>query len=164
MPSFDVVNKLDMVEVTNGVDQARKEVGGRYDFKGTNTLFELDAEKKTITLRSSSEDRIAAAYDVLMARMVKRNVSPKVLDGGAPEQLPGGTVKKTIKLKDGIDDVNAKIIVGLIRDNLGKLAQASINGNLVRVSSKSRDSLQEVIAFLRGQDLAVPLQFINPRD
>lgn len=164
MPSFDVVNKLEMTEVANAVEQARKEVGGRYDFKNTNTAFDLDDKAKTITLRSSGADRIAAAYEVLLGRLVKRNVSPKVLDPQADEELPGGTIKRPIKLKDGIDDVNAKKVVGLVRERFGKNCQASINANLVRVTSKSRDALQEVMAFLRAQDLAVPLQFTNFRD
>ena len=164
MPSFDVVNKLEMPEVQNAVEQARKEIIGRYDFKGTNSALEVDEKKKEITIRSNSADRVAAAFDVLMARLMKRNISPKVLESLANEELPGGTVKRIIKLKDGIDDVNAKKVVALIKEAFPKNASASINANLVRVTSKSRDSLQEVIAFLRSQDLPVPLQFTNPRD
>lgn len=164
MPSFDVVNKLEMPEVQNAAEQARKEIIGRYDFKGTNTLLEVDEKKKEITIRSNSADRVAAAYDVLMGRLMKRNISPKVLESLANEELPGGTVKRIIKLKDGLDDVNSKKVVALIKENFPKTASASINANLVRVSSKSRDSLQDVIQFLRGQDLPVPLQFTNPRD
>ena len=164
MPSFDVVNKLEFPEVQNAVEQARKEIIGRYDFKGTNTVLEVDEKLKTITLRSSSADRVAAAYDVLMARLMKRNISPKVLDAQPNEELPGGTVKRVTKLKEGIDDVNAKKLVGMIREAFPKGATASINGNLVRISSKSRDSLQEVIQYLKAQDLPVPLQFTNPRD
>ena len=163
MPSFDVVNKIEIPEDANAIDQARKEVGGRYDFKNTNTVFEFDDKKLVITIRSSSSDRITAANEVLLQRMVKRNISSKVLDPKADEELPGGTVKREIKLKNGIDAENAKKVTGLIKERV-KNCQASINGDLVRVTSKSKDTLQEVIAYLRGQDLAVPLQFINPRD
>jgi uncharacterized protein YajQ (UPF0234 family) len=164
VPSMDVVNKLDMVEVLTAVDQARKEVIGRYDFKATNTAFDVDEKAKTITIRSNGDDRIAAAFEVMLGRMMKRNVSPKNLDSQKNEALPGGTVKRLVKLVDGIDEVNAKKVVAMIKEAHGKSCTASINGNLVRVSSKSRDSLQEVIAFLRGKEMSVPLQFTNFRD
>jgi uncharacterized protein YajQ (UPF0234 family) len=160
---MDVVNKLEMPEVLNAVEQARKEIGGRYDFKNTNTALEVDDKAKTITIRSTAADRIDASYEVLLQRLVKRNVSIKVLDPQANEELPGGTVKRTIKLRDGIDDVIAKKIVKLVKETQPKVS-ASINGNLVRCSSKSRDSLQEVIALLRAQDYELPLQFTNFRD
>lgn len=163
MPSMDIVNKLEMPEVLNAVEQARKEIGGRYDFKNTNTALEVDEKLKTITIRSTAADRINASYEVLLQRLVKRNVSIKVLDPQANEELPGGTVKRTIKLRDGIDDTIAKKIVKLVKETQPKVS-ASINGNLVRCSSKSRDSLQEVIALLRGQEYEVPLQFTNFRD
>lgn len=163
MPSMDIVNKLELPEVSNAVEQAKKEIAQRYDFKGTNTSFELNEKEKSILLKANSRDRLDAAFNVLLERMVKRNVSPKVLDRQKLEEVPGGMVKQSVKLKDGIDDASAKAVVKLIRDNFPKV-QGSINGDLVRASSKSRDLLQEVIAFLRGQDLAVPLQFTNFRD
>ncbi|HVO29736.1 MAG TPA: YajQ family cyclic di-GMP-binding protein [bacterium] len=164
MPTFDVMNKLEMSEVTNAVEQARKEVGGRYDFKGTNTAFDLDDKKLTVTIRSTSADRINAAYEVLLQRMSKRNISVKALDPQADEELPGGTVKRVIKLKNGIDAENAKKITGMIKERFSKNCQASINGDLVRVSSKSKDALQEVMGALRVQDLPVPIAFGNFRD
>lgn len=164
MPTFDVMNKLDMPEVTNAVEQARKEVGGRYDFKNTNTAFDLDDKKLTVTIRSTSVDRINAAYEVLLQRMSKRNISIKALDPQADEELPGGTVKRTIKLKNGIDADNAKKITALVKERFSKNCQASINGDLVRVSSKSKDALQEVMGALRVYDLPVPIAFGNFRD
>ena len=163
MASFDVVNKLEMPEVMNALEQAKKEIAQRYDFKGTNTSMVLDEKAKTLTIQSASDNRVDAARDVLETRLVKRNVSLKCLDRQKVEPAPGGTSRQVIKLRDGIDDVNAKKIVKMLKDGFPKV-QASINGNLVRVSSKSKDALQEVIAYLRGQDLEVPLQFINPRD
>ena len=163
MPSMDIVNKLEMTEVVNALEQAKKEVGQRYDFRGTNTSFELNEKEKSIQLKSNSDDRLNAAFNVLLERMVKRNVSPKVLDRQKLEEVPGGMVKQTVKLKDGLDEVNAKAVVKLIKESFPKV-QGSINGDLVRASSKSRDQLQEVKSFLLGQELAVPLQFTNYRD
>jgi hypothetical protein len=160
---MDVANKLDMMEVANAVEQAKKEVVGRFDFKNTNTTLELNDKDKTITLKSSADDRVAAALEVLLGRLVKRNVSPKVVDRQKVEAATGGTSRQVIKLRDGIDDVNAKKVVKLVKDAFPKV-QASIQGNLVRCSAKSRDDLQAVIAMLREQDLEVPLQFLNFRD
>lgn len=163
MPSMDIVNKLDLLEVATAVDQAKKEVAQRYDFKGTNTTYELTEKDKTILLKSSSEDRVHAAFNVLLERMVKRNVSPKVLDRQKLEELPGGMVKQLVKLKDGIDDASLKVVVKAIKENFPKVT-GSINGDLVRASSKSRDALQDVMAHLRGLDLPVPIGFMNFRD
>ena len=163
MPSMDIVNKLEMPEVANAIEQAKKELAQRYDFKGTNTALELSEKDKTLTIKSNSDDRLNAAFIVLLERMMKRNVSPKVLDRQKLEQAPGGIVKQVVKLKDGIDDVSAKKVVKLIKETFPKV-QGSINGNLVRATGKKRDDLQEVIAFLRGQEFEVPLQFTNFRD
>ena len=163
MPSVDIVNKLDLLEVNTALDQAKKEVAQRYDFKGTNTTFELIEKDKSILVKSNSEDRVMAAVGVLMERMVKRNISPKVLDRQKLEELPGGMVKQLVKLKDGIDVENAKNVVRIIKEKFPKVS-ASINGDLVRVSSKSRDDLQQVLAHLRGLDLPVPLAEANRRD
>jgi cyclic-di-GMP-binding protein len=163
MPSMDIVNKLDLLEVTTAVDQAKKEVAQRYDFKGTNTTYEFVEKDKTILLKSNSDDRVNAAFTVLMERLMKRNVSPKVLDRQKLEELPGGMVKQLVKLKDGIDVENAKAVVKIIKERFPKVT-ASINGDLVRASSKSRDELQDVIAHFRTVDLPVPLGFTNRRD
>lgn len=163
MPSMDIVNKLEMPEVANAIEQAKKELAQRYDFKGTNTALELSEKDKTLTIKSNSDDRLNAAFIVLLERMMKRNVSPKVLDRQKLEQAPGGIVKQVVKLKDGIDDVSAKKVVKLIKETFPKV-QGSINGNLVRATGKKRDDLQEVIAFLRSQEFEVPLQFTNFRD
>ena len=163
MPSVDIVNKLDLLEVTTAVDQAKKEVAQRYDFKGTSTSFELTEKDKTILLKSNSEDRLNAAFGVLMERCMKRNVSPKVLDRQKLEELPGGMFKQIVKLKDGIDSENAKAVVKIVKETFPKVS-ASINGDLVRVSSKSRDELQSVLAHLRGLDFPLPLGETNRRE
>ncbi len=163
MPSMDVVNKLEWPEVVNAVDQARKEIGQRFDFKGTNTVLELNEKEKSLEIRSSTDDRVTAALDVVETRLVKRAVSLKCLDKQKVEPGPGGTSKQKIKLRDGIDDVNAKKLVKHVKDSHPKV-QASINGNFVRCSSKSRDSLQEVIAAMKALDFELPLAFVNFRD
>lgn len=163
MPSVDVVNKLDLLEVTTAVDQAKKEVNQRYDFKGTNTTYELVEKDKTILLKSNSDDRVNAAFNVLLERLMKRNVSPKVLDRQKLEELPGGMVKQLVKLKDGIDSENAKAVVKIVKETFPKVT-ASINGDLVRLSSKSRDELQSVLQHLRSIDFPLPLHETNRRD
>lgn len=163
MPSMDIVNKLEMPEVVNAIEQAKKEIVQRFDFKGTNTTVELNEKDKTILVKSASDNRVTAAVDVLEGRLVKRNVSLKCLDKQKLEPGPGGTSKQTIKLRDGIDEDNAKKIVKQIKEKHPKV-QPAIQGNVVRASSKSRDFLQEVIADLRAAEFPLPLQFINFRD
>ena len=163
MPSMDIVNKLEMPEVVNAIEQAKKEIVQRFDFKGTNTTVELNDKDKTILVKSASDNRVAAAVDVLEGRLVKRSVSLKCLDKQKIEPGPNNTSKQTIKLRDGIDEENAKKIVKQIKEKHPKV-QPSIQGNAVRASSKSRDFLQEVIADLRGAEFPLPLQFINFRD
>jgi len=160
MPSFDVVSKLDHHEVDNAVDQAKREVATRFDFKDTDT--EIDKNQDGIALRSSSEGRVEGALKVLEEKMVRRKVSLRSLDPQKP-QPSGQTWRQLIKLKEGVDIENAKKIVKLLKDSKIKV-QAAIQGDLVRVSGKKRDDLQEAIAFLRGQDLGLPLQFINFRE
>lgn len=160
MPSFDVVSKLDHHEVDNAVDQAKREVATRFDFKDTDT--EIDKNQDGIALRSSSEGRVEGALKVLEEKMVRRKVSLRSLDPQKP-QPSGQTWRQLIKLKEGVDIENAKRIVKLLKDSKIKV-QAAIQGDLVRVSGKKRDDLQEAIAFLRGQDLGLPLQFINFRE
>ena len=160
MPSFDVVSKLDHHEVDNALDQAKREVGQRFDFKDTGTEIEKNADG--IVLRSSTEDRLAAALKVLEDKMVKRKVSLKSLDVGYAAQS-GQTWRQLVKLKEGVDIDRARAIVKAIKDSKIKV-QAAIQGDLVRVSGKKRDELQETIALLRSQDHGLPLQFINFRE
>ncbi|HEY8427374.1 MAG TPA: YajQ family cyclic di-GMP-binding protein [Sandaracinaceae bacterium] len=161
MPSFDVVSKLDHHEVDNAIDQARREVSQRFDFKGTDTTIEKTAEG--IVIRSNSEGRCTAAYDVLAEKMVKRKVSLKALDPESPKPAGGSTYRMLVKLKEGVDQETAKKIVKLLKDSKTKV-QAAIQGDVVRVSHKKRDALQEAIQLIKAQDIALPLQFQNFRD
>jgi uncharacterized protein YajQ (UPF0234 family) len=160
MPSFDVVSKLDRHEVDNAVDQAKREITTRFDFKDTGT--EIEKNEEGISIKSNSEGRIEGAFKVLEDKMVKRKVSLKSLDPQKP-QPSGQTWRQLIKLKEGVDIDRAKQIVKAIKDSKIKV-QAAIQGDLVRVTGKKRDELQETIALLRNQDFGLPLQFINFRD
>lgn len=161
MPSFDVVSKLDHHEVDNAVDQARRELATRFDFKDTNT--DLEKTKEGITIRSDTEGRLDAALKVLEDKLVKRKVSLKALDVADAQPAGGQTWKQLVKLKEGVDQDRAKQIVKAIKDSKTKV-QAAIQGDLVRVSGKKRDDLQEAIALLKSQDFGLPLQFINFRE
>ena len=160
MPTFDVVSEVDMQEVKNAVDQASREVATRFDFKDTGSSIELSGNE--IRLHSSTEDRLKAVVQVLEEKLVKRSVSLKVLDYGKVEEASKGTVRQTVKLRQGIDQDLARAITKLIRDRAPKV-RGAIQGDAVRVSGKNKDDLQAVIKLLRDQDYVVPLQFINYR-
>ncbi|HJL19396.1 MAG TPA: YajQ family cyclic di-GMP-binding protein [Sandaracinaceae bacterium LLY-WYZ-13_1] len=161
MPSFDVVSELDHHEVDNAVDQARREVSQRYDFKGTNTQIERTGEGIVIT--SSSDTRCNAAYEVLLGKMAKRKVPMKALKANEPKPAGGSTYRQLVELQEGIDKDRAKRIVKLLKESKLKV-QASIQGDVVRVSHKKRDTLQEAIQLLKGADIDLPLQYQNFRD
>lgn len=158
--SFDVVSEVDTQEVTNAVAQTLKEIETRFDFKGSKSKVDFDG--KQLVLHSDDEFKLGALYDVLQSKCVKRSVSLKALKPGKVEPASGGTVRQTVALQQGLDTEHAKQIVKLIKDSKMKV-QASIQGDQVRVTGKSRDDLQQVIALLRGEDLDVPLQFTNYR-
>jgi len=163
MPSFDVVSQFDLQEVRNAVDQASREATTRFDFKGTDSSVELQGED-AIVLRSQSEDRLNALRTVLEEKLVKRKVSLKVLDPGKVEEAAGGTARQTIALRAGISSEKAKELNKFIKGLNVKGVQSQTQGDQLRVTGKSRDSLQEVIAGLREGDFGVPLQFENFRD
>jgi uncharacterized protein YajQ (UPF0234 family) len=158
--SFDVVSKVDTMETENAVNQARKEVDQRYDFKGVGASIDLAGE--TITLRAASEERVRAVLDVLQSKLIKRGISLKSLDAGEPV-ASGKEYRIEAKLKNGIDTEHAKKIGKLIRDEAPKSVKSQIQGDEVRVQSKSRDDLQATIALLKNADLDLDLQFINFR-
>jgi cyclic-di-GMP-binding protein len=160
MPSFDVVSELDRHEVDNAIDQAQREVSTRFDFKDTNTLIEKTSEG--INIKSSSQNRVEGAFRVLEDKLVKRKVSLKSLDPQEPKPS-GQTWKQLVKLKEGVDMDRAKQIVKALKDSKLKV-QASIQGDVVRVTGKKKDDLQEAIAFLRGGDYGLPLQYKNFRE
>ncbi|NLA66474.1 MAG: YajQ family cyclic di-GMP-binding protein [Leucobacter sp.] len=158
--SFDVVSKLDSMEIDNAVNQARKEIEQRYDFKGVGA--EVQLTDKVVLLKASSEERVNAVLDVLQSKFIKRGMSLKALDAGDP--YPSGKEYRIeVKLKEGIDQATAKTLNKLIRDEGPKSVKSQIQGDELRVSSKSRDDLQTTIALLKDADVEVALQFINFR-
>ena len=161
MRSFDVVSELNEHELDNAVNQTKKEIAQRYDFKDTQS--EIERSKEGIVLRSNSEGRIDAARDVLESKVVRRKLSLKILDAKKPEQAGGQMWRQLIQLKEGISKEKAKEIVKAVKDSKIKV-QASIQGDTVRVSGKKRDHLQETIALLKERDFDLPLQFVNFRD
>ena len=159
--SFDVVSKVEIQEVKNAIDQASKEVGARFDLKNSKSTIALEGDE-TIQLASQDEYTIKAVIDILAQKLVKRGVSLKNLEYEKIEPASNSSVRQKIKLKQGISSDVAKKIVAMIKDSKKK-AQASIQGDTVRVTSKDRDTLQEIMAMLRGKDLGVELQFTNFR-
>ena len=159
--SFDVVSKVDMQEVRNAIDQAMKEIHQRFDLKDSHSEIKLEGSD-TIQLASANEYKLEAVKDILGNKLVKRGVSLKNLTYGKVEPAAGQSVRQKVSLQQGIPAEKAKEIVRLIKDSKKK-AQASIQGDTVRISSKDRDVLQEIIALLRGKDLGLDLQFTNYR-
>ena len=162
-PSFDVSTGADLQEVDNGVNQALKEIAQRYDFKGTHCTIEFDRTKAEIRLSADDEFRMDQLLEVLRTRLVKRNVPVKNLQIGDLVPGAGTSVRRTIGLTQGIPPDAAKKMVKAIKDQGFKKVQASIQGDEVRVTAPSKDELQTVIAFLRGQDFGVELKFGNYR-
>ncbi len=160
--SFDVVSTVDMQEVKNAVDQTLKELGQRFDFKGSKSTLTLKEKEKVLEVVSDDDYKLKAVLDILKAKWVKRNISLKALDYGKVEQALGGTVRQHITIQSGIIDEKAKAIVKRIKGEKFKV-QGQIQGDQVRVQSKSKDELQSVIAFLKQQDFGIDLQFINFR-
>lgn len=158
--SFDIVSKVDSQEVANALNQAEKEVEQRYDFKGVGASIEQSGEK--ILMKASSEERVKAVLDVFQSKLVKRGISLKSLDAGAPF-ASGKEFRIEAKMKNGINQEQAKKISKIIRDEGPKSVKSQIQGDELRVTSKSRDDLQEVQALLRSKDLEVDLQFVNYR-
>jgi uncharacterized protein YajQ (UPF0234 family) len=158
--SFDIVSKVDPQEVANALNQAHKEVEQRYDFKGVGASIEQSGEK--ILMKANSEERVKAILDVFQSKLVKRGVSLKSLEDGKP--FPSGKeFRIEAKIKDGINQEQAKKISKIIREEGPKSIKSQIQGDELRVSSKSRDDLQELQALLKSKDLEVDLQFVNYR-
>ena len=158
--SFDIVSKVDRQETDNALNQAAKEIQQRYDFKGTDADISWSGE--SIVIKANSEERVKAALDVFQTKLIKRGISLKSLDSSEP-QPSGKEFRITSTMKNGIDQENAKKISKIIRDEGPKSLKSQIQGDELRVSSKSRDDLQQLIALLRGKDLDVDLQFVNYR-
>lgn len=161
--SFDVVSEFDRQELLNAVEQTKKDIMSRFDLKDSNSSVELEADK-TITITTNDDMKLRNIVDILQGKMVKRNLSIKILDPKPVENALGGNVRQVFELKKGLTQDLAKKIVGAIKDTKLKV-QASIQGEQVRVSGKSRDDLQDVIKFLREKEdvFNIPLQFTNYR-
>ena len=160
MPSFDVVFKVDLQEVDNAVNQARKEINQRYDFKGTHN--EIDLENECIVILAADDYKLTAVVDILRGKLARRSVSPTCLDFGKKEPASHGAMRQRITLLQGIDKERGKEIVKAIKDSKLKV-QAQIMEDQVRVSGKKIDNLQDVIQLLKGKDFGIDLQFINMR-
>ena len=159
--SFDIVSKVDRQEADNALNQAAKELATRFDFRGTDTTIAWKGDE-VVEIVSSTEERAKAAVDVFKEKLIRRDISMKAFDAGEPQ--PSGKIYKVSgTIKEGISSENAKKITKLIRDEGPKGVKAQIQGDEIRVSSKKRDDLQEVIALLKGADLEVALQFVNYR-
>ena len=160
--TFDIVSKIDLAEVNNAIQQALKEVITRYDLKDSKSEILLNEKDHKILLESQDEFKLKAVADVFEQKLVKRKVPLKGLTFGTPTQAAGSRMRQEISLQQGIPIEKAREIVKIIKDSKKKV-QASIQGDLVRVSGRDRDSLQEVIALLRGQDFGIDMQFTNYR-
>lgn len=163
LASFDVTTGVDLQEVDNAVNQAQKEIAQRYDFKGSKASIDFKRGESMIVLVADDEYRMRALFDVLQAKMIKRGVPVKNLDLGEIKPAGGDTVRREIKLKTALDSDTAKKVAAAIKEAKLKKVQAAIQGDQVRVSSPSRDDLQEAIALLRSRDFGVELTFGNYR-
>lgn len=159
--SFDIVSKADPQEVKNAIQQAQREIETRFDFRNSMSEIEHD-DKETLTLRSDDEARMQALIDVLQSKLIKRGVDIRFLEYGKLEAATKGTVRQIVTIKNGLPTDTAKKIVKMIKDK-GLKAQAQIQDQQVRVTSKSKDDLQAVMSLLKGTDLDAPLQFTNYR-
>jgi len=160
--SFDIVSEVNLQEVDNAVNQARKEITQRYDFKGSRSSIELNQKEKQLTLISDDEFKMKSVIDVLQNKLVKRSVPLKALEYGKVEPAANNTVRQVIKLRVGIDKENARLVVKMIKDTKLKV-QAQIMDDQVRVSGKDKDDLQAIITMVRNADLPFATQFTNYR-
>lgn len=161
--SFDVTTGVDLQEVDNAVNQAQKEIGQRYDFKGSKATIEFKRAEALLVLTADSEFQMKALFDVVQTRLIKRGVSVKNLDVGDVKPAGNDTVRREVKLKTALDSETAKKVAAAIKNAKLKKVQAAIQGDQVRVSSPSKDDLQGAMTLLRGQDFGVELKFGNFR-
>jgi uncharacterized protein YajQ (UPF0234 family) len=161
--SFDITSPVNFQEVDNALNQARKEVGQRYDFKGAKADILLDVNEKTLTLVADDEFKMSALWEVVQTRLVRRGVPLKNFKVGEPESASGGAVRKVISIQEGIPIEAARDIVKFIKDRKLRKVQAAIQGDQVRISSPSKDDLQDAMRLLRDKDFGVQLHFGNYR-
>ena len=161
--SFDITSTIDFAEVDNALNQARKEAGQRYDFKGATADITLNPAEKTLTLLADDEMKMNALWEIVQTRLVRRGVAVKNFKVGDSEPAAGGTIRRVIEIQQGIPIEAAKEIVKFLKDSKLKKVQASIQGDQLRITSPSKDDLQEAMRVLRDQDFGVALQFGNYR-
>ena len=161
--SFDVTTGVDLQEVDNAVNQAQKEIAQRYDFKGSKASIEFKRAEAMLVLAADNDFQMRSLFDVVQTRLIKRHVSVKNLDVGENQPATNDSVRKEVKLKTALDSETAKKVAAAIKDAKLKKVQASIQGEQVRVSSPSKDDLQQAMVLLRGQDFGVELKFGNYR-
>jgi uncharacterized protein YajQ (UPF0234 family) len=161
MPSFDVVSQVNPMEIENAVNQAKKELANRFDFKGSDA--EIQLEKDEIKLSANDQFKIRALSEIVMGKLAKRNISLKSLERPEPDVSPLGHARQVIKIKQGLETAVAKEVTGFIRERKFKVT-TQIQGNEIRVTGKSKDELQAVMSALRTQDFPAPLQYQNFRD
>jgi hypothetical protein len=160
MPSFDIVSKVDMQEVDNAINNTRKELQGRYDFRGSKTTIELNKKENLIALHTEDEMKVRALREMLSNHLAKRKIDPRALEFGEAQPALGSTVKVEVKIHQGVSTEIAREIVKMIKDSKLKV-QAAIQDEQVRVSGKQIDDLQAVIKMLRDSAIKIPLQFVN---
>jgi len=161
MPSFDIVSQVNSMEIENAVNQAKKELANRFDFKGSK--WEIVLEKAEIKLTADDQFKVTTLNEIVIGRLAKRSISLKSVEQCEPDISPLGHARQVIKIKQGIETTIAKQITGFIRDGKFKVT-TQIQGDAIRVTGKSRDELQTVIGAVRTQDFPVPVQFVNFRD
>jgi uncharacterized protein YajQ (UPF0234 family) len=163
MPSFDVVSRVDMQEMDNAVNQVKKEIGTRFDFRGSKTQISLDRKEGEIQILTEDDMKLRAIKDMLIAKAVRRSIDAEALTFGASEKAGGDMVRQTASVTNGIDVETARKVVKVVKETKLKV-QAAIQGDEVRITGKKRDDLQEAIAALKESDLGMPLQFVNYRE
>ena len=162
MPSFDVVSRVDMQEMDNAVNQVKKEIATRFDFRGSKTQIDLDRKEAKIQVLTEDDMKLRAIKDMLIAKVVRRSIEAEALVFGDHERAAGDMVKQTVTITNGIDIETARKVVKVVKETKLKV-QAAIQGEEVRITGKQRDDLQEAIQTLKEADLGMPLQFVNYR-
>jgi uncharacterized protein YajQ (UPF0234 family) len=163
MPSFDVVSRVDMQEMDNAVNQVKKEIATRFDFRGSKTHMDLDRKEAKLQVLTEDDMKLRAIKDMLISKAVRRSIEAEALVFGASEKAGGDMVRQTVTITNGIDMETARKVVKLIKDTKLKV-QAAIQGDEVRITGKKRDDLQDAIQALKEADLGMPLQFVNYRE
>ena len=163
MPSFDIVSEVNQVEVHNALDQSNKEITNRFDFKGSDARIEFNEKDKALTLFADDDFKLTQVSDVLTGKLAKRGIDVRCLEAGDTDKVSGNKVKQVVKVREGVEQELAKKIVKLFKDSKMKV-QASIQGDVVRISSAKKDTLQDAIALVRKSITDFPLQFKNFRE